>query len=216
METPLDYASRICFSTEETLYRTYELALSQRNIDGDYVECGVAAGAQIIAMLHAVGASKVIHAFDSFQGIPLPCNQDDQIPGIRKLTPEEIQQLPDAGKQKLESSGVTVVSVDEFLVHLSGAGVASKMNLIIYEGWFEETMQVANIEKISLLRLDGDLYNSTITCLKYLFPKVVDGGVVIIDDWQLSGSRKACDDYFRSINYSPQYDIIHGIAYFTK
>ena len=61
----LEYAKQIAFSSEETLIFSYECALNMKDTDGDYVECGVAAGAQIIAMATA-SPNKIIHAFDSF------------------------------------------------------------------------------------------------------------------------------------------------------
>lgn len=211
---PIDYAAMICYSSKDTLEKTRELALSQLKIEGDYVECGVAAGAQIIAMLDATNGSKNVYAFDSFEGIPLPSNRDNQMPGIRMLTAQEQKELPEPGAQVLETTGATSVSVGDFLTHVSNSGVNHE-KLIVRKGWFEATMPVNDITSIALLRLDGDLYHSTFVCLKHLFHKVVNGGIVIIDDWQLPGCKAACDDFFKSIGYNPQYDIIHGVAYFT-
>lgn len=212
--SPLDYAAQIAYSTKETLQLTYDLALKQLEVEGDYVECGVAAGAQIIAILHASGNQKVVHAFDSFEGIPLPSNRDNQMPGIRMLEPDEIKNLPNPGEQELKTSGATVVSVGGFVQHVTLSGVNAE-SLVIHQGWFEETVSKSKVKKIALLRLDGDLYNSTLVCLQHLFPKVVKGGVVIIDDWELPGCRAACDDYFKSIHYKPDYQI-KGVAYFVK
>ncbi|MES1222927.1 MAG: TylF/MycF/NovP-related O-methyltransferase, partial [Bacteroidota bacterium] len=69
---------------------------------------------------------------------------------------------------------------------------------------------------ISILRLDGDLYNSTYVCLSHLFNNVSIGGCVIIDDWNLPGCRDACNEYFESINYKPDWHFISDIAYFFK
>jgi predicted O-methyltransferase YrrM len=82
MERALLYARTIAYSSEQVLQFTYDMAVKYRDSPGVYVECGVAAGAQIIAM--AAGApNKTIYAFDSFEGIPFPSNRDDQMPGIR-------------------------------------------------------------------------------------------------------------------------------------
>lgn len=215
--TPLDYAKRIAYSNEETLMFTYEVAKELSKLpNGVFVECGVAAGAQIIAM--AAGApNKIIYAFDSFQGIPLPSNKDDQMPGIKFLSEEERISLPNPGEQVLESSGATCVSEENFLKHLENSGVEMK-NIKTVPGWFEHTVKLfGSMEvKISLLRLDGDLYNSTMECLKHLFNRVITGGYVIIDDWELPGSRAACEDFFKSINYKPDYKFVSNIAYFVK
>lgn len=211
--TPIEYAERIAYSSKETLHFTYQKAKELALIDGCYVECGVAAGAQIIAMIHAA-PNKEIWAFDSFEGIPLPSNRDDQMPGIRMLSVNEQKKLPAPGEQELISSGATAVSVFDFMNHVTNA-VGEHSNLHISLGWFEHTVPKFEGEKIALLRLDGDLYNSTLVCLKELFKKVVKGGCVIIDDWTLPGCRAACDDYFNSINYSPNYQFISTTAYFT-
>jgi O-methyltransferase len=211
---PLTYAKRIAYSSEETLMFTYETAKRLKNLPGVYVECGVAAGAQIIAM--AYGApNKTIYAFDSFEGIPRPSNRDDQMPGIKMLSKEEQSKLPNPGEQVLETTGATSVSQDDFMSHLINSGIDIN-NIKVVPGWFEETVPKFLDVNIALLRLDGDLYNSTYVCLKHLFPKVVEGGFVIIDDWQLPGCRDACIDYFSSINYTPKYQYISNIAYFEK
>lgn len=214
MQNPLAYAERIAYSSKETLRFTYETAKRLKDAPGVFIECGVAAGAQIIAM--AYGApNKTIYAFDSFEGIPLPSNRDDQMPGIRKLSEAERKELPGPGEQVLESSGATSVSAEDVSAHLTRAGILEK-NVIFIKGWFEETLPEFIGPATALLRLDGDLYNSTFVCLKHLFPNVIDGGVVIIDDWQLPGCREACIDYFNTIKYTPKYQFVSNIAYFEK
>lgn len=216
---PLDYAKQICYSSEETLMFTYEMAKKYADVPGCYVECGVAAGAQIIAM--AYGApNKTIYAFDSFQGIPLPSNEDDQIPGIRKLTESERKELPAPGKQKLGSSGATVVSEDEFWNNIIKSRVEyGSGNIKTVPGWFEETIPSKHpFQNIAILRLDGDLYNSTLHCLQWLYPGVIKGGIIIIDDYKLPGCWKAVCDYFgnTSNNELRNFQFSHGVAYFEK
>ena len=62
-------------------------------------------------------------------------------------------------------------------------------------GWFKDTLHKAPIEQISVLRLDGDLYESTIQALEPLYPKLSPGGYCIIDDYNLEYCRKAVADY---------------------
>lgn len=222
----LRYAEQIAYSSKLVLMFTFEVAQRQSKYAGTcFVECGCAAGAQIIAMLCAQNTNRV-YAFDSFKGIMLPSNKDDQMPGIRMLSEWEQKALPDPGKQELKSSGATVVPFKDFTEHIVKAffhlghdGVMKKCGQMLpVEGWFEETMpeMASQIEPISLLRLDGDLYNSTYVCLKHLFPKVISDGCVIIDDIQLPGCKAACDDYFQSIKFEPQYQYVDNVAYFIK
>lgn len=212
-----NYAKQIAYSSETVLKFTYDMAVKYRNSPGVYVECGVAAGAQIIMM--AAGApNKTIYAFDSFEGIPLASNKDDQAPGIAFFTKAEQMALPDPGKQVLESSGATVVSIYDFLDHVDKA--VGDNNVIPIRGWFEETVPGITedncIDKIAILRLDGDLYNSTYVCLKHLYPKVIDGGLVIIDDIQLPGCRQAVEDYFAEEGIDEILRYVDNIAYFFK
>lgn len=190
----LTYAEQIAYSSKEVLHFSYQKAKQYADSPGVYVECGVAAGAQIIAM--AFGApNKIIYAFDSFQGIPLPSNRDDQMPGIAMLSKHEQELLPDPGKQVLVSSGATSVPLKEVVQHITNSGVSIK-KIYFIEGWFEETLPEFDCPPISILRLDGDLYNSTYVSLKYLYPKVIEGGLVIIDDFALRGCNRAVFDYF--------------------
>lgn len=210
----IKYAEQIAYSTPETLKFSYDMAVKYADSKGCYVECGVAAGAQIIAM-RAGAPKKLIHAFDSFEGIPNPSNKDDQMPGIKYFTEEERLQLPNPGEQKLKTTGMTSVSVGYFKKHMidSDAGLD---NLEIHKGWFEETMPVNTVGDIAILRLDGDLYNSTMVCLSFLFPKVIAGGCVIVDDWELPGSKMACIEYFDNIGYYPKWEFVSNIAFFVK
>lgn len=210
----IGYAQQIAYSNKETLLFTLEMAKYYADSKGDFVECGVAAGAQII-MMRQGAPNKVIHAFDSFAGIPLPSNRDNQIPGIRMLNEFEQSQLPNPGEQKLETTGVTAVSVDSFKTHLIDSRCGLE-NIVIHEGWFEETIPKAEIGEISILRLDGDLYNSTFVSLKYLFPKVIKGGLVILDDYELKGCMDACKEYFDFINYQPEWQEVSNIGYFVR
>lgn len=197
----LHYAMQIAYSSKNTLMFTYQMGLKYKNVPGVYIECGCAAGAQIIALAEAA-PDKTIYAFDSFEGIMLPSNRDDQRPGIAMLTKAERMALPDPGKQVLQSSGATVVPLEDFMNHLKESGV-DYSGVIPIKGWFENTVPKFGNEiyfepmmGINILRLDGDLYNSTYVCLQHLYPRMLSGSVVIIDDYGLEGCRSAVEDYF--------------------
>jgi hypothetical protein len=195
MKDPLKYAERIAYSSKEVLKFTYDKAKEYANTpDVCYIECGVAAGAQVIAM-RAGSPNTTIYAIDSYKGLPMPSNKDDQFPGIRMISKEEQSKLPNPGEQVLESTGAVSVSLGDFEQHLINV-FGNTNNVIPISGWFEETLPTLECPPIAILRLDGDLYNSTYVCLKYLYPKVIEGGLIIIDDWALEGCRKAVYDYF--------------------
>ena len=222
MDTKFDkafnYAKQIAYSSEKVLKFTYSMAVRYRDSPGVYCEMGCAAGAQIIMM--ATGApDKMIFAFDSWAGIPLASNKDDQAPGIGFFTKAEQMALPDPGKQVLETSGATVVSHGDYLEHLDRSGI-NMQNTYSTIGWFEETVPQFVEEnpdlQIAILRLDGDLYNSTYVCLKHLYPKCIDGACIIIDDIQLPGCRQAVKDYFEEEGITEILRYVDNIAYFIK
>lgn len=219
MDKALEYAARIAYSSKEVLNFSYESAKKVRGYPGCVVECGIGAGGNLIALM-AGAPNKPIFAFDSFQGLPRPSNRDNQMPGIRMLSKEEQESLPNPGEQVLESTGAVAVSVEDVMNHIWKAGLNPLHNLYLVEGWFEETIPTFNyLEGICLLRLDGDLYNSTLVCLKYLYPKCIRGSIIIIDDWALPGCRNAVIDYF-DIEDFPRMEFINGkdstVAHWVK
>jgi hypothetical protein len=71
--------------------------------------------------------------------------------------------------------------------------------VVFLKGWFKDTLPAAPIDKLAVLRLDGDMYGSTMDALTNLYPKLSQGGFCIIDDYALPNCQKAVDD-FRSEN----------------
>lgn len=69
------------------------------------------------------------------------------------------------------------------------------------KGWFKDTLPNAPISKLSLLRLDGDMYESTMDAITVLYPKLSIGGYLIVDDWgAVAGCKKAIEDYRKENN----------------
>ena len=71
-------------------------------------------------------------------------------------------------------------------------------------GWFRDTLPTAPLEQIAVLRLDGDLYESTMDALAPLYPKVSTCGYVIVDDYNLPMCKQAVDDYRRANGITEQ------------
>jgi O-methyltransferase len=216
----IERATQFAYSFKETVYSTYNLSneIITNNIAGDFVECGVASGAQIIAMATAISeknSNKNIHAFDSFQGIPMAGEFDTQQPGIGDITHDKFAPL----EQRLVSSNITVHSKQEVINNFNNIGLPLH-NVAFIEGWFQNTIPTYQIGDICMLRLDGDLYESTMVCLEYLYPKVSEGGVIIIDDYALDGCRVAIEHYFEKINnqYPEVIEVIGGggVVFFYK
>jgi O-methyltransferase len=221
-ENLLNKIAATAYSYRDTVINSYELAkqVINKGVYGVFVECGVAAGAQIAAMqaaLNDLKAEKPIYAFDSFEGIPMAGPEDTQQPGIGIPTHDVNAPLRD----RLVSSNVTVHGVENVIKNFTSFGFQTA-NVKFVKGWFQETLPLMahEIDSISILRLDGDLYESTMVCLEYLFPKVSKGGIVIIDDYALPGARKAFSEYIwknkieaRLIKVPPEQN---GVVWFEK
>jgi hypothetical protein len=67
---------------------------------------------------------------------------------------------------------------------------------VFHPGWFQNTLPGIAMPPIAFLRLDGDLYESTQCCLKWLYSGVAQGGIVLLDDYALAGSHKALEEFF--------------------
>ncbi len=176
MLSTLELIAKRAYSSRETIQASYDIARAaiENGIPGDFVECGVAAGANAAAMALAIGTfeRRRVHLFDSFTGIP-------------QAGPEDVEFL--AAKHP---SGLSAHSRKE--VERNMAEWSLPLDLFVFhEGLFQHTVPTAPEVPIAVLRLDGDLYDSTKVCLEHLYPLVSKGGWVIVDDWDLTGARKA-------------------------
>jgi hypothetical protein len=200
MSTPLDMA---------TLYEIV-IHLDQHKIEGDFVECGVWKGgsAGIMALAHQRQSNdldRTIHLFDLFEDIIAPDPEKDggrAMDEVNEYLKKTGQQFSDFKDKNKPLKGIydghggagEVGIVKELLVEKIGFP-EEKLNFHV--GLFQETVPKAGeIEKIALLRLDGDWYDSIKVCLDHLYSKVVKGGVVIIDDYYTyEGCKKAVDEF---------------------
>lgn len=175
-----------------TYHKTRELLAA--GIPGDLVECGVGNGVHPAAMAKAcidAGETRTIRLFDSFRGVPN---------GKKDRDVEWSKHYGD-GTGTLAPTGVASCSrfAVEANLHKWGTWEADYR---FHEGWFQqEVVDYAEGEPgpIAFLRLDGDLYDSYLTCLTHLYPLVSSGGVIVCDDWNLGGCREAVIDYWDSL-----------------
>lgn len=209
----LDAFATMAYSTRQGIQHTYLAArdIVQRGVPGAFVECGVANGAQVCSMAEANGSNpREFHLFDSFQGIPMAGPNDHDQPGIGKFVVD--QNLP--LRERLVSSGISSSSVNNVKSNLAKHGFGNGYKFHV--GWFQDTVPVVETGPIALLRLDGDLYESTKVCLEHLFNKIVPGGAMILDDYPLAGSRKAWEEFCkeRKLNIPAIIECDTGAAYF--
>jgi hypothetical protein len=222
MNHKLEIISQVAYSFKETLYHSYHSAIEvlDKGIEGDLVECGVAMGSQIgafqLALVERQAMNRKIWAFDSFEGIPIAGEFDDQQPGIGDITHDKFAPI----EERLVSSGITAHSLESVIRNFEMWELPIH-NVEFIKGWFQHTIEETSkrMGNISVLRLDGDLHESTLVCLKHLYPKVSKGGIVIIDDYALTGCRIAVEQYFKSIRRKlPEMISVdgHGVVFFVK
>jgi hypothetical protein len=89
--------------------------------------------------------------------------------------------------------------------------------VVFLKGWFRDTLRSAPIERLAVLRLDGDLYESTMVALGALYDKVSTGGYVIVDDYHVvPGCKKAIQDFVSSRHLSPEIYEIDGVGVYWQ
>lgn len=189
----------------EAMFRlNLDLCEHFRSVNGDYVECGVWRGGMSAAIAELIGKERTIHLFDSFQGLP----QASEIDGKEAIA----WQNNPSGPNYFDNCAA------EKSFAIEAMKLAGHSNYKLYEGWFEKTLPDYPKSPIAILRLDGDWYESIISCLRQLFPYVSDGGVVVLDDYYTwDGCAKAVHDYLAEIK-SPSriYQWKDQIAYIRK
>jgi Macrocin-O-methyltransferase (TylF) len=154
----------------------------EERVPGDLLEAGVWRGGASVFMrgvLQAYGVTdRTVWLADSFKGLP---------------PPDPTRHPADRGDW-LFKEPYLAVSLDEVRSTFERYGLLDDRVRFI-EGWFRQTLPDAPVRQLALLRLDGDMYESTMDALSSLFPRVVAGGFVIIDDFNLPPCRQAVTDF---------------------
>jgi hypothetical protein len=152
-------------------------------IPGDLIETGVWRGGATIFMRAVLKVDNVtdrrVWVADSFEGLPKP----------------NVDKYPADFGDPFHQFAELAISIDEVRANFRRFDLLDEQ-VCFLKGWFRDTLADAPIERLALLRLDGDMYESTMEALVNLYPKVSEGGYVIVDDYgALTGCRKAVDDY---------------------
>ncbi len=166
----------------DNIQHAVETLLRER-IPGDLIETGVWRGGATIFMRGLLAAyderSRFVWAADSFQGLPEP--DPDRFPA-------------DAG-DKHHTVPELVVSLGEVQANFARYGLLDEQVRFL-PGWFRDTLPTAPIRQLALLRLDGDLYESTLIALESLYSKLSPGGFAIVDDYgAIPACREAVDEF---------------------
>ena len=173
-------------------------------IPGDIVETGVWRGgacilARAVLATYGVTDRRVILA-DSFAGLP----------------------MGDAGRYPADAGSIfhsfpeLAVSVETVRANFRKFDLLDDQ-VVFIEGWFEDTMSSLDVDQIAVLRLDGDMYGSTMVVLQELYDKVSPRGWIIIDDYEVVPACKAAvSDFFETRSLSPELTAIDGVGVFFR
>ena len=159
-------------------------------IAGDIAEFGCHAGATALfirRLLNSKASTKQFYAYDSFEGLPAKTIEDASVSGSDFK----------AGELK--------VSKHDLLLNFKKAGLRPP---IVHKAWFNELKTKQLPETIAFAFLDSDFYRSILDSLEIVWPRLSEGGVIIVDDYMrshLPGATRAVDDFFANSPIRPRH-----------
>ncbi len=189
--------------TATSIHRMYALFMAvkyviQNGIEGDFVECGVWKGGSTMVIAATLKLLEVtdrkLYLYDTFEGMSTPTADDVDLKG------RDADYLLYGGVQELVDENICFSPIEEVKANMALTGYPDKHTYYV-KGMVEDTIPGVIQEKIALLRLDTDFYESTKHEMLHLYPLLVKRGILLIDDyghWQ--GARKAIDEYFEANN----------------
>jgi O-methyltransferase len=179
---PADAETMIGMKRLTSLQHCVETVLAD-DIPGDLVECGVWRGGASILMRAVLAAygdeTRCVWLADSFAGLPRSDSANYEA---------------DKGIRLDRFAPILAVPETEVRANFERYGLLDDQVRFL-PGWFKDTLHDAPIDRIAVLRLDGDLYESTIQALDALYPRLSPGGFCIIDDYKLPVCRQAVTHY---------------------
>ena len=177
--------------------------ISNNNLEGDFVECGVWKGGNLILFKKMIEKLKIknkkIYGFDTFEGMSEPTDHDGDADGF--MGGFKAEHYMRTQKKDINLDNIHAYAPIDIIEKNFSNNTEDKNDLVLVKGKVENTLKIlSNIpDKISILRLDTDWYESTKIELEVLYPRLVKNGVLIIDDYgEWSGSRKATNEYFKN------------------
>jgi len=184
LDWPLLAQTMMGFKRLDNLQSCVERALADQ-VPGDFIETGVWRGGATILMRAILQAYQVkdrtIWVADSFAGLPRP----------------DAGKYPADAKDDHYTFAQLAVSLEQVQENFRRYGLLDGQVRFL-QGWFKDTLPAAPITALAVIRLDGDMYESTMDALVNLYPKLAPGGFVIVDDYgAVPASKAAVHDYRR-------------------
>lgn len=170
--------------------------ISSNNIEGAIVECGVWRGGSMMTVAYTLqglsSTNRDLYLFDTYEGMPPPSEKDITFFNVYANS------LLNSADEKQREAYVCYSSLEDVKRNLYSTGYP-KQKIHFLPGKVEDTIPEQAPEKIALLRLDTDWYESTRHELEHLFPRLAVGGVIIIDDYGYwKGCKEATDEYIEA------------------
>ena len=186
----------------------YVRSVVARGVPGDFVECGVWRGGSSMCiartLLECGVSDRHLFLFDTYQGMTAPTNADVSLRG------ERVSGAFPGASESPRAGAYSLTSLSEVRENLRSTGYAEQ-RMHFVPGPVEETIPEAAPQRIALLRLDTDWYESTIHELRHLYERVSPGGIVIVDDYgHWAGCRQAVDEFLATLDVVP---VLHRIDY---
>lgn len=170
-------------------------------LGGDIVECGVWRGGSMMAVARTLAAlrrnDRILWMYDTFAGMTQP--------GPRDVAFDGVSAEPEFNRRRIsdESSTWAAAPLSDVRANVLGTGYPEACMRFV-QGPVERTIPATIPDRIALLRLDTDWYCSTLHELQWLYPRLVTGGVLIIDDYgHWDGARQATEEYLSSLGRHP-------------
>lgn len=193
-----EFCQPYTMTSVERMYALYTAVkyILDNNIPGDFIECGVWRGGSSMLvgkMLKDRGVTnRKLYLYDTFEGMSEPTENDKDFKG------EAADKLMKENIDNKETTVWCLADINDVKQNMSLTGYPVE-NIEYIKGKVEDTIPIHMPDQsIALLRLDTDWYDSTKHELIHLYPKLIDKGVLIIDDYgHWEGCRKAVDEYFR-------------------
>lgn len=181
-DCPRDAHTMVGIKRLDNLQNCLESVIRE-NIPGAFLEAGVWRGGCCIlakAIFQASGqTNRKVYLADSFQGLPKP----------------DTVNFPQDSTLDLSIYPELAVSMEQVKANFARYGLLDE-TVCFLPGWFKDSLPQAQIDNLAVLRLDGDLYESTMISLQSLYAKLAVGGYVIIDDYgAFEQCRNAVHDF---------------------
>ena len=173
-------------------YHVYSIAKAQSNLNGDMAEVGVYQGGSA-KLISEVKNEKELHLFDTFEGLPKVSEKDTHF-----------------GTSYWKTGEFSNTSLENVKNYLS-----NYKNVYCYKGKFPETSNPIKDKKFSFVHLDVDLFQSTIDCLDFFYPRMVNGGIILTHDYHTDGVKQAFNEFCKDKKI-PQIQLLGSQCTITK